>query len=167
MRTLETDRLRLRPPTADDAPFILSLLNEPGFLESIGDRNVRTLEQAEAYIAAAPLFDVSAGLGFNVVEVRETGEALGLCGLVKREVLDAPDVGYAVLARAWGQGYAQEAAAATLAHARDDLGFQRVVAITGPENAGSRRVLEQIGMRLEAVLRLPGYAGDSCLYATA
>lgn len=128
---------------------------------------MRTLADAEAYVRTAPLFaDGPDGLGFNIVEERATGQAVGICGLVKRDTLDDVDVGYAFLERAAGRGYATEAAAAALAHARNDLGLERVVAITGVGNGGSRRVLEKIGLKLEGVIKLPGHAGDTCLYAT-
>jgi [ribosomal protein S5]-alanine N-acetyltransferase len=165
MQTLTTERLRLRPARRDDAPFMFELLNSPGFLANIGDRNVRSAEDAVGYIETAAVFDGSRGLGFNVVEELATGEVVGICGLVKREALDDVDVGYAFLERAWGRGYAQEAAAATLAHARGPLGLERIVAITAPANAGSRRVLERIGMRYEGMVEVPGYDGGSCLYA--
>ena len=167
MRRLDTDRLVIRPSHPDDAPFMLQLLNEPGFLTNIGDRGVTTVEEARAYLRTAPLFAYEpGGLGFNIVEERETGEPVGICGLVKRDVLDDVDVGYAMLERAAGRGYASEAAAAVLKHAREDLGLTRVVAITGVGNAGSRRVLEKLGLELESVLELSGYAGETCLYAT-
>lgn len=165
MKRLETERLVLRPVRPEDAAFMLQLLNAPGFLQHIGDRNVRSEADAAAYIATAAVFDGFGGLGFNVVEERATGAAVGICGLVKRDALDAPDVGYAFLEAAWGRGYAQEAAAAALAHGLTELGLDKVVAITSPENAGSRRVLEKIGMRYEGVVQVPGYAGGSCLYA--
>lgn len=167
MRTLQTGRLILRPAVADDAPFMLELLNDPGFLTNIGDRNVRTLEEAAAYLRTAPLFAYEpSGIGFNVVEERETGEPVGICGLVKRDSLDDVDVGYAFLERAAGRGYATEAAAATLAHAQQDLKLDRVVAITGVRNAGSRRVLEKLGLRLERILQMDGYEDETCLYTT-
>lgn len=153
--------------TADDAEFVLALLNEPAFHANIGDRSVRTLADAAAYIRSAPIFAAAGGLGFSIVVERVSGESVGMCGLVKRETLEDVDVGYAMLARFSGRGYAREAAAATVAHAREALGLARVVAITGPANVGSRRVLEAIGMRLERTLQLQGYAGESCLYATA
>ena len=166
MQTLITSRLRLRPATAEDAPFIVRLLNAPGFLAHIGDRAVRTAEEARAYLASAPIFAYGpGGLGFNVVEVLATGEPVGTCGLVKREALDAPDVGYALLDEAAGQGFATEAAGATLEHALRDLRLPRVLAITSEANLGSRRVLEKIGMRFEGLRSLPGYAAPSCVYA--
>jgi RimJ/RimL family protein N-acetyltransferase len=166
MQRLETERLILRPLTAEDAAFVLAVLNDPGYLANIADRGVRTVEDAAAYIGSAQVFRYGPdGLGFNVVELRETGEPVGICGLVKRDTLDDLDVGYAILEPFSGYGYAREAGAAALAHALGPLGLARVVAITSPENAGSRRVLERIGMRYEGLLEVPGYDSVSCLYA--
>ena len=123
------------------------------------------MDEARAYIASAPLCDGSKGLGFNVVVEKASGERIGTCGLVKRDTLDAPDVGYALLERFAGRGYASEAAGAALAQGLGGLGLRRVLAITSVGNAGSRRVLEKIGMRLERVAPMAGYEGDTCLYA--
>lgn len=166
MERIETARLLLREATPDDAAFVLELLNDPGFVANIADRGVRTVEVAAEYIQSAQIYRYGPdGLGFNVVELIATGQPVGTCGLVKRETLDDVDVGYALLERFAGRGYAREAAAAALAHALGPLGLERVVAITSPENAGSRRVLEAIGMRYEGLLAVPGYERDSALYA--
>lgn len=166
MQTLTTERLLLRPAVADDADFLLELLNSPAFLANIGDRNVRTPEQATRYLETAPVFDYGPdGFGFNIVELRATGDRAGICGLVKRETLDDVDLGYAILERFGRRGLATEAARAALEHAQGVLGLVRVVAIVSPENAASRRVLEAIGMRLERQLRLPGHEHETCLYA--
>ena len=166
MDQLETERLRLRPVTAADAPFVLALLNDPGFIANIADRGVRTHEQAVEHIRTGPVFQYGPdGLGFNAVELKSSGALIGICGLVKRDSLDDVDVGYAFLERYAGRGYAREAAAAALQHALGPLGLERVVAITSPENGASRRVLEAIGMRYEGLRAIAGYAQDSALCA--
>lgn len=166
MNTLETERLRLRPATADDAAFVLAVLNDPGYLANIADRGVRTEVEAAEYIRTAQVFRYGPdGLGYAVVQRKTSGEPLGICGLVKRDTLDDVDVGYALLQRHAGQGYGREAAAAVLAHALGSLGLERVVAITAPNNQRSRRVLEAIGMTYEGLLAVPGYDGGSALYA--
>ncbi|HEX3915759.1 MAG TPA: GNAT family N-acetyltransferase, partial [Caulobacteraceae bacterium] len=112
-----TERLSLSPPTPDDAAFVLELLNDPGWLANIGDRGVRTLEDARAYIVER--FEKSLWL-----VVRDAaGEPVGMCGLVERDGLDSPDIGYAYLARHSGKGYATEAARVVLRHAREVLGL--------------------------------------------
>jgi RimJ/RimL family protein N-acetyltransferase len=98
--------------------------------------------------------------------VRTTGEAAGLCGLVKREGLDHPDVGYAFLERFWGRGYASESAAAALAFARERLGLQTVVAIVQPANGGSIAVLQKIGMKAAGLIELPGHDEPSAYFTT-
>ena len=160
MTELKTERLTLTPPTPDDADFVLELLNDPGWLKNIGDRGVRTLEDARAYIADR--FSKSLWL---VVRDQE-GERLGMCGLVDREGLDHHDIGYAYLERHSGRGYATEAARAVLRHAREALGHKTIVAITAPDNTPSQRVLEKIGLRFVQMINLPGHDEPSALFTT-
>lgn len=155
MMVLETDRLVLRWLRADDAAFIRGLLNEPAFLEFIGDRGVRSLEDARDYIREGPSKSYAAnGFGLNLVLRKSDGAALGICGLLKREELEDVDLGFALCEANWGRGYAFEAARAVLAHARNHLGLGRVVAISAPGNAASIRLLEKLGMRFEKMVRL-------------
>jgi ribosomal-protein-alanine N-acetyltransferase len=168
---LLTPRLAIRAFTLDDAPFIVELLNDPGWLRNIGDRGVRTLDDARRYLSEGPIA-AGARQGFALWAVLRRDDPqgvaaspMGMCGLVRREGLDNVDLGYAFLPAARGQGYAREAAAAVLAHAFERLGLTRIVAITAVDNVASGRVLEAIGMRLETRLRVPGHADDSLLYA--
>ncbi|MCL4261980.1 MAG: GNAT family N-acetyltransferase [Anaerolineae bacterium] len=163
---LETDRLWLTKLMPADAPFILRLLNEPTFIENIGDRGVRTMEDAEAYILNGPVASYARfGFGLYLVESRATGEAMGLCGLLKREVLDDVDIGYAFLPAFCGNGYAREAATAVLHHAQQTLGLKRLVAIVSPHNQPSIRLLEKIGFRYEKMVRLTANAPEIKLFA--
>lgn len=151
----ETARLRLRQQTLDDAPFVHALLNDPEFLRHIGDRGVRTVEEARAYITAGALAAYAEhGFGLWVMERKEDGTALGLCGLVKRPDLDDVDVGYALLPSHRGAGYAREAVAATLAHARSAFGLARLIAVVSPDNLPSRRLLEREGFVFERMVRM-------------
>src|SRR4029077_18188045 len=126
------------------AAFLLGLLNSPGFLENIGDRGVRDEDQARAYIDERLLGSYrDHGFGMWLTEQKSDGKPVGLAGLVRREGLDYPDVGYAFIPLAWGQGYAPEAAAAVLAHARGPLGIPVLAAITTPENFASMAVLRK------------------------
>jgi [ribosomal protein S5]-alanine N-acetyltransferase len=163
---LVTPRLALREFTLDDAGFIVELLNDPGWLRHIGDRNVRTPEQARAYLRDGPLASRQRQ-GFALWAVCAAGAArpVGMCGLIRRDELDDADIGYAMLPAVRGRGFAREAAAAVLAHAFGPLKLPRVVAITGPDNTTSQHVLEAIGMRFERRLRLDGHTQDSLLYA--
>ena len=164
---LETDRLILREVTPDDAPFMFDLLNSRGFIEGIADRGVRTLEGAAAYIEERVLSQYR-DHGFGMWAVIPKGEAqpVGLAGLVKRDVLPHVDVGYAFLERAWGRGYATEAAAAVLDHARKALGLDTVVAITSPDNLASQTVLKKIGLKFVEMLDLPGWDEPSAYFST-
>jgi RimJ/RimL family protein N-acetyltransferase len=167
MHSFESERLRLRPLTPEDAPFILELLNEPAFIQNIADKGVRTLEAARDYILNGPMASYGRhGFGLFAVERKEPGSPIGICGLIKREGLDDVDIGFALLARHWSKGYAVEAAAATLAYGLRTLGLPRIVAITAPGNQGSIRVLERIGMRFEGMLDLPLYGGENRLFTT-
>jgi len=147
---LETERLRLRRLHAGDAPFLVELLNDPAWLEHIGDRGVRTPDDALKYLEQGPL-EMYARLGFGLylVEGKSSGESMGLCGLLKRESLEHVDLGFAFLPRFRGMGLAFEAAAGTLNHARRDLGLSRLVAITSQTNFASGRLLEKLGFRFE------------------
>ena len=161
---IETARLVLRQLEAGDAAFILELLNEPAFLQFIGDKGVRTLSDAEAYIRQGP-GDSYARRGFGLYATcLRDGTPLGICGLVKRDGLADVDVGFAFLARHRLQGFALESAAAVLAHARQELRLRRVVAITAPDNLGSIAVLERIGLRFERMIRLEEHGPELKLY---
>lgn len=147
---LQTDRLILRRFTAADAPFILRLLNEASFLEFIGDRGVRTLEDARAYIArVAEESYRRLGFGLYLVVTRKDGRPIGMCGLMQKPWLDAPDIAYAFVPEAGSQGYGLEAAAAVLAHERTRFGFTRIVAVVTPTNAASIRLLEKLEFTFE------------------
>lgn len=143
---LETPRLILRHLEIADADFILSLLNTKGFLENIGDRGVRDLLQAETYLLDGPLASYyQNGFGLYLVELKESGEPIGLSGLVKRPLFDSPDLGYAFLPAFWGKGYAIESAKSVLLHSQT-LGLKQVLAIVSPGNEASISVLEKAGM---------------------
>ena len=163
---LTTPRLRLRPFTPLDAPYVLQALNEPSFVEHIGDRGVRTLDDAARWLRDGPLASYAAnGFGLLAVEERAGGATIGMCGLVRRAGLPAVDLGYALLPAAWGRGYAEEAATAVRDEAHRVLGLGRLLAITSPENAPSIRVLLKLGFRAEGAVRLPGGERDLALYA--
>jgi len=165
MQVLETSRLVLRWVTTDDAPFIFELLNEPSFLQYIGDKGVRSLEDARNYILTGPVASYQRfGFGLYLVLLKEGGTPIGMCGLLKRDSLPDVDVGYAYRPAFWSNGYAFEAASAVLVHGREVFGLRRIVAITSPDNAGSRALLEKLGLHYEGTLSLsPGQ--DTHLFA--
>jgi RimJ/RimL family protein N-acetyltransferase len=160
-----TDRLRLRPMTLDDAPFYLQLVNEPSFLENIGDKGVRSVADARRAIEEGPMaMQKSLGYALMLVERQADGAALGMCGLLRRETLPATDIGYAYLPQYWGQGYAYEAAAAVLAHARDTLQLPRLMGIVSPGNTASRQLLGKLGLSYLGVEFLGGATTPTALF---
>jgi RimJ/RimL family protein N-acetyltransferase len=147
---IETDRLLIRHFTLDDAEFVVRVLNEPSFIENVGDRGVRTTEDGVKYLADGPIASYEAnGYGMNVVVLKETGERIGMCGLVRRPQFADPDVGYSFLPEFWRRGYAEESVIAVIAHARISLGIERVIAIVSPHNIPSTRLLEKRGFVFE------------------
>ena len=152
---LRTERLCLRELSPRDAPFVLGLLNEPSFLQNIGDRGVRTLADARAYVVNGPVASYTLhGFGLYLVELTETEQPIGICGILRRDALPDPDLGFAFLPAYWGRGFAFEAAAAVQRYARNELGLGRLLAITSPGNDASIRLLEKLGFRFEGMTRL-------------
>jgi len=157
-----TARLRLRTAHLGDADFYLALVNDPGFLEHIGDRGIRTRDDAVQALLEGPIaMQEMRGHSLYVVELKDSAEPVGMCGLIKRETLDGVDIGYAFLQRHCGRGYAYEAGMAVLALA-PALGLKRVLAITSPNNLASNGLLRKMGMRFERFVHLvPGDAGSN------
>ncbi|HSE27336.1 MAG TPA: GNAT family N-acetyltransferase [Gemmatimonadales bacterium] len=165
--TLTTPRLVLRELTPADAPFIRVLLNDPDFIRFIADRGVRSVDDAVRYIDQGPrAMYARHGMGLMLVEVQEGGVPVGICGLLRRDGLDDPDLGFAFLPEHRRKGYAAEAAGATLAWGRDAMGLQRILAITSLDNEASGRLLGKLGFRFERIVTLPGDPEELRLYAT-
>lgn len=157
--TLVTERLAFRPLTFEDDTFILELLNEPSFIEHIGDKQVRTLEDARVYIETGPQTSHSThGFGLDRVELSSTRQPIGMCGLLKRDILPDPDIGYAFLPEFWSRGYASEAVRAVLDDARQRLALPRVAAAVSNDNAASIRLLERMGFRFQRMFEF--YEGE-------
>lgn len=149
---LTTDRLVLRHLELSDAPFIFNLVNDPAWLEFIGDRGVRSLADAQRYILDGPVAMYEReGFGLWCVVLAATGEAVGLCGLIRRSTLPDVDIGFAVAAPHRGSGLISEAAAAVVGWAWDTACLKRLLAITSLHNGASIRVLEKLGFRFERV----------------
>lgn len=158
MYLLSTERLQLRQLTDsdNDAQFTLALVNDPDFHRYIGDRDVRTLEDARGYNQRGPIAMYrERGFGMYRVELKD-GTAIGQCGLLKRDGLDDVDIGFAFLPEYRGQGYALEAAQAVMTRGESEHGLTRIVAITTPDNRASIALLERLGLRRERMIRLPG-----------
>ncbi len=163
---LKTDRLRLRELGPDDAPFMLALLNDEGFVRNIADRGVRTRDQARQYIIDGAMASYEKH-GFGLWGVIPMGEdsCIGMCGLIRRDTLDAVDIGYAFLPAWRGQGYALEAAQACMDLGREQFGLRRILAITSLDNPASVRLLEKIGLRFERLIRFSEDAEQLRLFA--
>jgi RimJ/RimL family protein N-acetyltransferase len=166
MTILETERLTLRQMTLDDAEFVLRLLNEPSFIRFIGDRGVRTLDDARRYIVDRFIASYEQhGFGLWLVERRESPGAIGISGLVKRDTLPDPDIGFAFLPEFWSQGYAYESADAVKEFAVRTLRLPRLLAITNPDNAGSIRIVEKLGLAFVRTMMLAADSHDVRLFA--
>jgi [ribosomal protein S5]-alanine N-acetyltransferase len=151
---LQTERLVLRRFVPEDAEFILSLVNQPSFLRFVGDKGVRDLDGAREYLRNGPQASYEQnGYGLYLVLLRETGASLGMTGLVKRDWLDHPDIGFSFLPEYWSRGYAFESTRAVLAQARQTLGLERFYAIVSPDNRASIRLLEKLGFQYTSVVR--------------
>ena len=153
---LETDRLTIRQLTLADAPFIVELVNTPGWLRFIGERNIKTSEQAENYLENGPIASYAQnGFGLYGVELKSEKTLIGMCGLIKRETLPDPDIGFAFLPEFTGSGFAFEAANAVMSLATNTLKLPVVLAITLPENEPSRKLLEKIGLKFVRMTSSP------------
>ena len=153
----ETDRLVIRFFNINDAEFIVQLLNEESFIRCIGDKNVRTNTDAINYLTNGPILSYQEhGFGINLVELKETGKPIGTCGLLKREALGFPDLGYAFLPEFWGKGYALEAADAILKKEIITHSLNTVLAVTFPANLSSNSLLKKIGFTLKGTMELYG-----------
>ncbi|MFC6997231.1 GNAT family N-acetyltransferase [Rufibacter roseus] len=162
---IETDRLILREFTLQDTGFIINLLNSPGWLQFIGDRNIKTEEQAESYLANGPIKSYGQnGYGLWLVQLKDNSRSIGMCGIVRRDTLEHPDLGFAFLQEYTGQGFAFEAAKATMVYAKSDLAIPTLSAITLPENQRSIKLLEKLGFRYQSPITFPGTTTELLLY---
>lgn len=156
MIAFETARLRGRFFQDEDAAFILRLLNEPNWHRYIGDRGVRNVDQARQYLLNGAMENYQRlGFGFYALELIDSGTVIGMCGLTRRDYLDAPDIGFALLAPYEGHGLAFEAATACLKFAKRELGLNRILATTRLDNQRSSVLLEKLGMKFTETIRHP------------
>jgi len=166
LKTLETDRLEIRKLEVDDAGFMLDLLNQPSFHQFIGDRGVRTLEEARTYIEdrAFAAYE-NKGFGPFAVELKTDGRVIGIVSLLDRDELDHVDIGFAFLPDSWRQGFATEATSAVMDFAFQDLGLEKIIAITQPDNIASIKTLDKMGLSFAGMTRLGDEDIDLLLYA--
>lgn len=153
MIVLETERLNLRWFDIKDAPFILELVNDPAWIQFIGDKRVKNLEDAKNYIVNGPIDMYNKiGFGLYLVERKEDLIPLGMCGLIKRDSLEDVDIGFAFLEKFRSKGYGYESASAVMEYGVQKLGIKRIVAITSTDNVDSGNLLEKVGLRFEKII---------------
>ncbi|MXV50558.1 GNAT family N-acetyltransferase [Pedobacter sp. HMF7647] len=164
---LETSRLVLRQFTLDDTRFIIELLNSPGWLKFIGDRSIKSEEQARRYLQDVPLksYEIN-GYGLCMVQTKDEGIPVGMCGLIRRDSLDHPDIGFAFLPEFQGKGYAFEIAAAVLGYAKNTLELSVVLAIVIPENERSIRLLKKLGMAFSRMIDFSDTGEELMLFSS-
>lgn len=167
MIAIDTERLRLREFNESDAAFVLRLVNEPSFLRYIGDRGVRSIEDARRYIADGPVSGYARyGHGLLCVIRKSDGVAVGMCGVLKRDTLPEPDVGFSFVPEHWSQGYAFESASAVMKHAREVLRLGRILAITTIDNESSIRLLGKLGFRFDRLVKVGDDATELRLFVS-
>jgi ribosomal-protein-alanine N-acetyltransferase len=160
-----TERLIITEFTFNDAGFILDLVNTPTWLENIGERNVKSEIDAKKYLEKGPLTSyLEHGFGLYKVGLKENNFPIGMCGLIKREMLNDVDIGFAFLPEYEGKGYAFESAVAVMNHARD-LKLERIVAITLPSNIKSANLLKKLNMKFENMIHFQGEEKELMLYS--
>lgn len=156
MKIFETKRLTLREVSADDAEFMLDLLNQPSFIKYIGDRNVRTIDESKEFIETRYRQSYrDNGFGLYAVELKDSGTVIGICGFVRRDTLPEPDIGFAFLPQFCGQGFACESAVGSMKYGEESLGFTKVLAITTPDNESSGKLLRKIGFTFTENIEMP------------
>ena len=154
---VETARLSLRQFDVKDATFILELLNSPGWLQFIGDRNVRSIEDGVRYLTEGPINSFQQnGFGLCCISLKNDGQQIGMCGLIRRSFLSDPDLGFAILPEYQGQGYMYEIAEAYLKYVHQNLELPAVLAITLPHNQRSISLLERLGFSFRNEIELAG-----------
>jgi RimJ/RimL family protein N-acetyltransferase len=165
MKILESDRLLLEEFSTDDAGFIFTLLNSPGWLQFIGDRGIKNNDDAKKYISDKLIASYKTnGFGLYLVRLKNENTPIGMCGLVKREGLDDVDIGFALSPGFFGKGYAFEAASATMNYAIHKLNFKRIVAITNTDNVNSINLLKKLKFNFEKMILIPNDAEELMLF---
>ncbi len=165
MKVVETERLILKEFNLTDAPFILELVNDPSWLQYIGDRDVHTMAEARLYLQTGPLDSYQRfGFGLYLTWLKKEETPIGMCGFVKRPSLPDVDIGYALLPQFTGQGFAFEAAIAVMNYGKTTLGLKRLAAVTAPDNTRSIKLLEKLGFHFEKMVRLAPEAQKIRMY---
>ena len=165
MKNYETERLILKPADIEDADFFLKLYNLPSFIQFIGDRNLRTKEDAETYITSRFLPQIETlGFGNYVVIHKELNKKIGAVGIFEREGLDVLDIGFSFFPEFEGKGYAYESASNLKEIAKNDFGVSKLSAITSKENYSSQKLIEKLGLKFQKLVTLPDETEELMYY---
>jgi RimJ/RimL family protein N-acetyltransferase len=149
---LETERLRIRDLTKDDLEGMFVLDSDPEVHKYLGNKPIKKKKQALKYIKHVQKQYAERGIGRWAVDLKETGEFIGWCGLrlyteyAFNNRTNFHDIGYRLQRKFWGKGYATEAAQACLDYAFTELKLDTVYGITEIGNQGSHNVLLKIGL---------------------
>lgn len=163
---LETERLVLREFMLSDADFIIQLLNTKTWIKYIGDRNIKSIAAAENYLLNGAIKSYKEnGFGLYMVELKISKTPIGMCGIIKRDSLEFPDIGFALLPNYEGKGYAFEMAKAMLVYAKETLMLPDILAITLPSNKSSIKLLEKIGLKFKRLISFPDDKEELMLFA--
>ena len=164
---LETERLALREFSLSDADFIIQLLNTESWIKYIGDRNIKSTVDAENYLSNGPIKSYKEnGFGLYRVELKTNQAPIGMCGIIKRDSLEFPDIGFALLPEHMGKGYGFEITKATLFYAKETLRIPIVLAITLPANQTCIKLLEKIGFKYVKRFIFPKESEELLRYST-
>jgi len=167
MSKIETERLELIDPKVNQGPFFFELLNTPGWIEHIGDRGIKSIQDAENYISKSIMIgNTQNGYGLYTMILKSTNKPIGICGLLLRDELEHPDIGFALLPAYEGKGFTTEAGMATVKFAKEVLQIKTILGITGPNNKASIRVLEKLGLRFLKKFQFKDYNDESLLFST-
>ena len=168
MVLIETERLLISPLNTAHASFILEIMNSPGWLAFIGDRGIRSIDDAERYIVDGPMASYEKnGFGLYQVALKQNDLSIGICGILKRDTLEHPDIGFALLPAYTGKGYALESAKAMMEYACTTLQLKKVAAITKEKNLRSVQLLQKLGLLFEKKIKLAGNEEELMLFGTA
>ena len=167
MKTYETERLILKPTDKEDGEFIFKIMNTPKYYKYIGDRNIRTLEDAENYITQKmmPQYE-KMGFGNFTVTLKSDGSKIGFCGIYARPSLETPDIGFAFFEEYEGKGYAYEASSLLKQLAKDEFGLKKLSGITVEYNHSSRKLLEKLGLKFQKKFFMEGDPEELMYYET-
>jgi [ribosomal protein S5]-alanine N-acetyltransferase len=153
MSEIWTNRLIIRHLSEEDSPFIFTLLNDPSWIQYIGDKGIKSKEDAIRYIQTGPMkMYKDYGFGLYAVTLKDSGKPIGLCGLIKRPSFNDIDLGFAFLPDYRAKGYAYEAAAAVIQYGKENLNLAKIVAITTLDNAKSQKLLVKLGFSFESIV---------------